>query len=121
MEFRTPYLAIGAVVVAIFWLIDFFRVGKKPQLHFFWNQDQSLLSSFVRFVLFCLAICSFILIGHALMGPRVPNFVGSQEIEVNDIFMVVDVSKSMLAEDFEPNRMEVARESQRFFEDEAGG
>jgi Ca-activated chloride channel family protein len=32
------------------------------------------------------------------------------KIEVNDIFFVVDVSRSMLAEDFSPNRLEVAKE-----------
>ena len=30
-------------------------------------------------------------------------------IEVNDIFIVVDVSRSMLAEDFQPNRLEAAK------------
>ncbi len=31
------------------------------------------------------------------------------DIEANDIFMVVDVSRSMLAEDFNPNRLEVTK------------
>jgi Ca-activated chloride channel family protein len=37
------------------------------------------------------------------------------DIEVNDIFLVVDVSRSMLADDLKPNRLEVAKEKLREF------
>ena len=43
------------------------------------------------------------------MGPRVPAGSIKGKTEVNDIFLVVDVSTSMLATDFLPNRLEVAK------------
>ena len=33
------------------------------------------------------------------------------KIKVNDLYFVVDVSRSMLAEDFRPNRIEVAKKN----------
>jgi Ca-activated chloride channel family protein len=49
------------------------------------------------------------------MGPRKPIGRSSAEKEINDIYFVVDVSKSMLAEDFQPNRLEAAKNNIREF------
>lgn len=46
----------------------------------------------------------------SLALPRVPLSYAPNEVEVNDIFFVVDVSRSMLATDFKPNRLEVAKQ-----------
>ena len=51
----------------------------------------------------------FLLIIIALSGPRLSNFESSQKKEVVDILLVLDQSSSMLAQDFEPNRLEAAK------------
>ena len=115
MEYREPLLAIVAVVAFIFWSFEFTRFGKRPQLHFYSKNPTQSSLQFFKFLLYVAGTISFVLLGFALMGPRRPQFIGQQEIEVNDIFMVADVSNSMLAEDFEPNRIEVAKDRIRDF------
>lgn len=49
------------------------------------------------------------------MQPRKPQKFSPSSIEVNDIVLCIDVSRSMLAEDIKPNRLEVAKERIRDF------
>lgn len=43
------------------------------------------------------------------MGPRKAKGFESDKIEANDLYLVFDVSRSMLAEDFSPNRLEATK------------
>ncbi len=52
---------------------------------------------------------------YSLMQPRKPHKVTPNNIEVNDIVLCIDVSRSMLAEDMLPNRLEVAKQRIREF------
>ncbi len=54
-------------------------------------------------------------LSYSFAGPRRPLETAPSSIEVNDIFFVVDVSRSMLADDIEPNRLEVAKNKLREF------
>jgi Ca-activated chloride channel family protein len=49
------------------------------------------------------------------MQPRKPQKYTPSNIEVNDIILCIDVSRSMLAEDIRPNRLEVAKAKIREF------
>lgn len=49
------------------------------------------------------------------MQPRKATKFSPSNIEVNDIILCIDVSRSMLAEDIKPNRLEVAKERIREF------
>ena len=49
------------------------------------------------------------------MQPRKPQKFTPSNIEVNDIILCIDVSRSMLAEDIKPNRLEVAKARIRDF------
>ncbi len=60
-------------------------------------------------------MCGACLIGFSLTQPRSPMGFAKNNIKVNDIFIVVDVSRSMLAEDFAPNRLESAKRKIREF------
>src|SRR5690606_10237543 len=55
------------------------------------------------------------LISFALTGPRKPLKYLPGDTEVNDIYLVLDISKSMDAIDLEPNRLEVAKIKLREF------
>ena len=44
------------------------------------------------------------------MQPRLPQKYNPSNIQVNDVLFSIDVSRSMLAEDLKPNRLEVAKE-----------
>jgi Ca-activated chloride channel family protein len=49
------------------------------------------------------------------MQPRKSQKFSPSSIEVNDIVLCIDVSRSMLAEDIKPNRLEVAKQKIREF------
>lgn len=59
-------------------------------------------------VLITIALCSFVI---ALARPQVPNAIMPIQGQGIDIVTVLDVSGSMQSVDFEPNRLEVARET----------
>jgi Ca-activated chloride channel family protein len=68
-----------------------------------------------RIIKFVAGIVGLSLIGFSLTLPRLPVGYSKNQIKVNDIFIVVDVSRSMLAVDFAPNRLEAAKERIRDF------
>jgi Ca-activated chloride channel family protein len=57
-----------------------------------------------------MGVVSWLYISYALAGPRRPMGMDKNTIEVNDIFIVLDLSRSMLAEDLKPNRFEAAKQ-----------
>ncbi len=63
-----------------------------------------------RPVLFILRIISFIAIIIALARPQSSNTTENIDTEGIDIVLALDVSGSMIAEDFKPNRIEAAKE-----------
>lgn len=56
-----------------------------------------------RFILFCSALLFLIL---AIARPQIGSKLREQKSEGIEMMLVIDVSNSMLAEDFEPNRLE---------------
>jgi len=68
-----------------------------------------------------LKIFTITLIIVALARPRIVENILEKNIEVVDIVMVLDISSSMLAEDFNPNRLEaVKRTAKTFIENREG-
>lgn len=59
---------------------------------------------------FALRICSFILLVIALARPQSTGSWSEHDVEGIDIVMTMDISTSMLAMDFQPNRVEVAKQ-----------
>lgn len=116
MEFKSLKLAFFALIPFILWALEFWKVFKKPELHLPKSVKGSHVGlSFLRFFLFLAGIAGFGFIGFALTGPRIPLKYSPSNIEVNDIYIVLDVSRSMLADDFEPNRLEVAKKKMQEF------
>ncbi len=101
-------MAGWALLGLIFWTISFWKIFKRPQIYL---PTKFILKKFIiiRSLLFLIGIVAWGFIGIALTNPRVPKGISKDKIEVRDIFLVVDVSASMLADDFRPNRLEVAK------------
>lgn len=115
MEYSHKYYALFAIGALFFWCIDYWKVFKKPVLILPPQTKRMDLFLLLRMGIFIAGITSFIFIGYAMMGPRKPLKFLPSNIEVNDIFLVVDVSRSMLADDLKPNRLEVAKQKLKDF------
>ncbi len=114
MEYSSVWASIFGIFAGGLWSLDYFKVLQKPQLVLPKNKRKRSNRVF-RILLFVLGLTGWLLIAFALTGPRKPLKFIPSNIEVNDIFLVVDVSRSMLAEDLKPNRLEVAKEKLREF------
>ncbi|AUN96631.1 VWA domain-containing protein [Bacteriovorax stolpii] len=108
-EFQHIHYAIWGAVGLIFWIISFFYIFKKPQL-FIPKKYKKRGFPFLRSVFFLVGVAGWLYIAFALAGPRRPMGMDKNTIEVNDIFVVLDLSRSMLAEDLKPNRFEAAKQ-----------
>jgi Ca-activated chloride channel family protein len=109
MSFEHINYAIWGLVGLIFWLISFFYWFRKPQL-FIPKKYKKGGFPFLRTLIFFAGIIGWLYISFALAGPRRPMGMDKNTIDVNDIFIVLDLSRSMLAEDLKPNRFVAAKE-----------
>lgn len=116
MEYKNSALIWLGVVAGIMWALDYWKVFQRAQLYFplhqhkvhWWKQG-------LRVLLFVVGIVGWAYLSYSLMQPRKPQKFSPSSIEVNDIVLCIDVSRSMLAEDLKPNRLEVAKERIRDF------
>jgi Ca-activated chloride channel family protein len=115
MVFKNIYLCIIPLIVGIVWLVGFFRIFKKHEIPV--TGRSSTFSKYLRLLIAVVGVSAWLLLSYAITGPRKPLNFSKDNIEVNDIFLVVDVSRSMLAIDFEPNRLETAKRKIREFVD----
>lgn len=104
-------LAIIPVMVVLFLLLQIWK--KRTQKRFAelplmkrLTPDRSDFKSSLKLILMLLAI-SFLTIG--LVNPKIGTKLETVKREGVDIVFAVDVSKSMLAEDIAPNRLEKAK------------
>lgn len=114
MEYRSITLALLGAVAFVFWAAEFWKVFKRPELVAPVKQRSGGFFG-LRAILFLIGLCAWALISYSLAGPRKALETAPSSIEVNDIFFVVDVSRSMLADDIKPNRLEVAKNKLREF------
>ncbi|MFP5385484.1 MAG: VWA domain-containing protein [Bacteriovoracia bacterium] len=116
MEYKSPYLLWVGVVAGLLWALDYWKIFQKAQLYFPAGQSHlGWWKKTLRFVLFLAGIIGWAYLSYSLMQPRKPQKFSPSSIEVNDIILTIDVSRSMLAEDIKPNRLEVAKEKIREF------
>lgn len=114
MEFKSLYLGALGLIAFVIWGLEFWKVFKSNQL-FIPNNIEKAGVTKVRVPIFIIGAIGWLLISFAITGPRKPLKFSPNNIEVNDIYLVVDVSRSMLAEDLKPNRLEVAKLKLREF------
>lgn len=116
MEFKYPALMWLGVAAGLLWSLDYWKVFQRAQLYFP-EQDRklSVLKQSLRIMLFIAGITGWAYLSYSLMQPRKPQKFSPSNIEVNDIILCIDVSRSMLADDIRPNRLEVAKAKIREF------
>jgi len=116
VEYKYPHLLWLGVIAGIVWGLDYWKIFLRAQLYFP-NQSGNLgyIKKAVRLTLFAGGAVAWVFLSYALMQPRLPQKYSPSNIEVNDIILCIDVSRSMLAEDIRPNRLEVAKERIREF------
>lgn len=116
MEYKYPLLVWAGVFVTLIWSLDYWKVFQKAQIFFPENSNSKFnVKSALRLILFITGLIGWGFLSYSLMQPRIPHQVSPQNIEVNDIVLCIDVSRSMLAEDIKPNRLEVAKNRIRDF------
>lgn len=116
MEFKSPVLLWVGVVAGLLWAMDYWKLFLRPRIHFpLQDRRLSLPKNFLRFCLFLMGAVGWGYLSYSLMQPRMPQKFSPSTVEVNDVILCIDVSRSMLAEDIRPNRLEVAKERIREF------
>ncbi|GAB2761738.1 vWA domain-containing protein [Salinimicrobium soli] len=100
------------VIIFLFALLIFWK--KRTQKKFADKElleklspERSISKSVFKVILLCLAIASFTM---ALVNPKFGTKMETIKREGVDVVFAVDVSKSMLAEDIAPNRLEKAKQ-----------
>ncbi len=116
MEYNTPYLVLLGLSAGILWALDYWKVFQRARLYFPAKKgDLRAPKKILRWLFFFSGIIGWGYISYSLMQPRLPQKFSPSNLEVRDIVLTIDVSRSMLAEDIQPNRLEVAKEKIREF------
>lgn len=120
IEYANPYYILLLILVPLlfFWYLTFgknregtiqFSSAKLIGEHFKKRGKwRSILMQFLS-----LSIITLIILG--LTRPRLVDTLEETKIEVVDIMMILDISSSMLAEDFRPNRLEAVKSTAKTF------
>lgn len=109
IEFATLLNSLWGILGLVIWSFSFFYLFKKPEL-LLPSSELEKTSISKRILVWIIGAIGWLFISYSLTQPRLPQGFAKNKIEVNDIFFVVDVSRSMLADDFRPNRLEVAKD-----------
>lgn len=105
-------LAVIPVVMLLFLVLQFwkYRTQRKfadKELLKKLSPNTSLFKSVLKMVVLCLAFACLAL---ALVNPKIGTKLETVKREGVDIVFAIDVSKSMLAEDIAPNRLEKSKQ-----------
>ncbi len=116
MFFEYPKL-LWLLVLPFLLILNYIRVeltGRRPHLRVSslgqWKSGGRTVLSFVRHLPFILRIAALSLIIVALARPRSSTQMDKVESEGIDIVLTMDVSTSMLARDFTPDRISAAKD-----------
>lgn len=106
------YLAIIPVIVVLFLLVLWWkkRIQKRFADHKLIQKlspEKSTFKSFLKLIVFCFALFFLII---SLANPKMGTKLETVKREGVDIVFALDVSKSMVAEDIAPNRLEKAKQ-----------
>lgn len=108
MEWQNPWAIILGAATIIAWTMSYFGLGKAAQLYV--PRALAMKKKWLfRALNYALGLTGILFITYSLSGPREPAGFDKNTMEVSDLYLVFDVSRSMLAEDFEPNRLEAAK------------
>ena len=126
IEFLHPWILIALLLIPfLFWLFKTksshlegtMRISSSESLEkYFRNKGEMKYK-----IIFYFKILTLVLIILAIARPRKIDQLQMMNIDVVDIILVIDISSSMLAEDFKPNRLEAVKEAaQKFISNRQG-
>ncbi len=98
---------LGIICLLLFWLSYFGK--KRGAFVIAGKMREKNLQRIFSYIYLLSQSVALILLTWAAMGPKRAVDLGEETIAVNDLFFVMDVSRSMEAVDFQPNRLEVAK------------
>ena len=120
IEYADPiYFLLLALIPAL--ILFYWKFGKKQEGTVQFSSIKLLGNHFkdrglrriIIMQFFLMSMLVFIIIG--LTRPRLVDTFEETKIEVVDIILVLDISSSMLAEDFKPNRLEAVKKTAKTF------
>jgi Ca-activated chloride channel family protein len=116
MEFKNPNLVYLGVFLGTLWTLYYWRpfFASMVIISDFDVRTKSWFR-FTKIALFFLGMIGWGYLSYSFMQPRMSKTYSPVSRQVNDIILVVDVSRSMLADDLPPNRLEVAKKRLREF------
>ena len=104
------FIIVPVVLLLLFWMLFWRKRAQKkfadPDLLKKLSPDKSTFKTILKTLLFLLALACFIL---ALVNPKIGTELETIKRKGVDIVFAIDVSRSMLAEDIAPNRLEKAK------------
>ena len=126
IEYANPlyFLLLALIPLLILW---YWKFGKKQEGTIQFSSTKLLGNYFkkrgrwriILMQIIFVSILVFTILG--LSRPRLVDTLEETKIEVVDIILVLDISSSMLAEDFKPNRLEAVKKTAKtFIEDRKG-
>ena len=126
IEFLHPWILIAFLLIPfLFWLFKTkssylegtMRISSSASLEKYFRKKGELKYK----IIFYFKILTLVLIILAIARPRKIDQLQMMNIDVVDIILVIDISSSMLAEDFKPNRLEAVKEAaQKFISNREG-
>jgi Ca-activated chloride channel family protein len=114
MDFGNLYMSLWGILGYLAWVASFFYLLKRPEIFVPMRYAVSRYPV-SRVIVFILGTLGWLAVTISLAEPRKPIGFAKNKIDVNDVFFVVDVSDSMRADDFKPNRLEAAKAKVRDF------
>ncbi len=116
MEIHSPFYLLLLIIIPflIFW---YQKKGKKNEATFSISSNQFFSGKIINsgrkknIFLKSFQFLILILIIIALSRPRIVDKISETSVEVVDMILVLDISSSMLADDFKPNRLEAVKKT----------
>ena len=116
MQFQSPYYLILLLIIPglILW---YYNLGKKNQgtiqisSEIFTSVAMKRTGSMKMILVLGIHLLIIFLIILGISRPRKVNKIEETSVNVIDILLVLDISSSMLADDFSPNRLEAVKRS----------
>ena len=126
LDFQYPSFFLLLIPIIIIFIFKFINIESFEAVVRYSNIDliPSKIKSRATFknnILVFLNIFIFLLVILGLARPRLSNIISDSKVDIVDIMLVLDMSSSMLAEDFKPNRLEASKEvAKTFIKDRSG-
>ena len=112
MTYSSPWIGIIGIIALLCWVFEFLRFNISAEIYIPGN---SFVKSKKRLIILIMGVMAWLFLIFASAGPVRKMSVGLNKKKLNDLFFVLDLSRSMLAIDFKPDRITKAKEKIKKF------